>query len=39
LAEICGNPESLASALPSARGGDEGDPDAGQPGDGAPLHR
>ena len=38
-AEISGNPESLASALLRLAGGREGDPDAGQPGRGASVHR
>ena len=38
-AEICGNPESLASALAAARAGSGSDADAGQPGGRAPLHR
>ena len=38
-AEICGNPESLASALLRLEAGLTGDPDAGQPGERAALHR
>ena len=38
-AEICGNPESLASALLRLEQGAAGDPDAGQPGGRAALHR
>ena len=38
-AEICGNPESLASALLRLEQGADGDADEGQPGGRAALHR
>ena len=38
-AELCGNPESLASALLRLESGRRRDPDAGEPGGRAALHR